>query len=145
MKAFSFWQRWLFVVGLLISVFGIMLAFFSGTALFRVLDNQIDPVFWGTNDIAEATRSFQRWSYGIVGSVMASWGIFVAFTSHYAFRRKERWAWNCLLVGLLIWFFVDTLITLKFQVYFNAIFNVGLLALVLLPLVFTRKEMAHRA
>jgi hypothetical protein len=72
---------------------------------------------------------------------MASWGIFVAFIAHYSFRRKERWAWVCLLVGLLVWFFVDTLITLKFRVFFNAIFNTGLLVLVLLPLVFTRKEM----
>ena len=143
MERFSFWQRWLFIVGLLISVFGIMMAFFTGTVLFELFDNQINPVFWGTNEIAEATKSFQRWSYGVTGSAMASWGIFVAFIAHYPLRRKERWAWNCLLVGLLVWFLVDTFITLKFQVYFNAIFNVGLLALVLLPLIFTRMEMTQ--
>lgn len=91
----------------------------------------------------EATRSFQRWNYGVLGAAMASWGIFVAFIARYPFRSRERWAWNGLLVGLLVWFLVDTLITLKYQVYFNVILNVGLLVLILVPLVLTRKEMTQ--
>jgi len=141
MKAFYFWQRWLFIVGLLVSIFGIILAFFGGTALFKVFDNQINPVFWGTNEIEEATKAFQRWNYGVVGAAMASWGVFVAFIAHYPLRLREKWAWNCLFVGLLVWFIIDTYITLKFQVYFNGVFNLGLFALVLIPLIFTRKEM----
>lgn len=39
MRALSVWPRWLFIVGLLISVFGIMMAFFNGTALFEVFDH----------------------------------------------------------------------------------------------------------
>jgi hypothetical protein len=45
MEKFSFWQKWLFAVGLLVSVFGLLLAFFGGTAPFGVFDDQINPVF----------------------------------------------------------------------------------------------------
>ncbi len=34
MTRFSFWQRWLLVVSIVISVFGLSMAFFSGTPFF---------------------------------------------------------------------------------------------------------------
>ncbi len=141
MNKFMFWQRWLFVLALLISVFGALLAFFGGTSLFEPFDRQINPIFWGTADISAETKSFQQWNYGVVGGVMAGWGVFLAFVAHYPFRNKEKWAWNCLLLGLVVWFVVDTSISLKFRVYFNALFNSVLLALFLLPLVLTWREM----
>jgi ABC-type Fe3+ transport system permease subunit len=51
MNRFYFWQTWLFVVGLVVVVFGLALAF---------------------------------------------------FIARYPFRNRERWAWNCLAVGLLL-------------------------------------------
>ncbi len=141
MYRFIFWQRWLFVIALVVSVFGAVLAFFGGTALFEPFDRQINPVFWGPADIGAETRAFQQWNYGVVGAALASWGVLVAFLAHYPFRNKEIWAWNGLFVGLLLWFVIDTSASLKFGVYFNALFNTGLLVLLLLPLALTRRFM----
>ena len=143
MNRFSFWQKWLFVVGLVICVFGIIMAFLSGTALFKPLNDQVNPVFWGTKDVDDAIKVYQQWMMGVLGATMASWGIFVLFIAHYPFRKKEKWSWNCVTVGLLVWFFMDNSISLYFKVYFNAIFNTVLFALVILPLVFTRKHFAQ--
>jgi hypothetical protein len=139
MKEFSFWQIWLFAVGALLTVFGIVMAFFSGTAVFELFNSQVDPVFWRTEDIADNARRFQQWIYGVLGATVAGWGVFVTFVAHYPFRKKEKWSWDCLVVGLLLWYLTDTAISLNFKVYFNAVFNTVLLVLVMLPVIFTRR------
>jgi hypothetical protein len=82
---------------------------------------------------------FQGWVYGVLGSTMAGWGIFFAFIAHIPFKRMERWAWNCMMIGIMVWYFTDTTISLNYRVYFNAIFNTLILILVILPLLFTYK------
>lgn len=139
MGKFVFWQRWLFVVSIIIFIFGMMMALFNGTAIFRLFDNQINPVFWGVKNVDEHTGDFTRWIYGVLGATMAGWGIFIGFIARYPFRKKEKWASDCLLLVTLIWFLVDTGISLYFKVYFNAIFNTILLVMMFPPLLFTRK------
>ncbi len=36
MFKFSFWQRWLFVVGLVVAAFGLVMAFLNGTMVTEV-------------------------------------------------------------------------------------------------------------
>ncbi len=140
MHKFSFWQRWLLIVGLVIAAFGLVMAFLNGTAVFELFNRQIDPVFWGDGATPETATRFRQWVYGAWGATVAGWGVFIAFIAHYPFGHKEKWSWNCLAVGLLLWYLVDTAISLYFEVYFNAIFNTLLLILVTLPLAFTRKH-----
>jgi hypothetical protein len=140
MQKFSFWQRWLFVVGLGIAAFGILMAFLSGTPLFDLFNRQIDPAFWPTGSSLGSIRPFQQWLYGIWGATIAGWGVFVTFIAHYPFRNKEKWAWNCLVLGLLVWFVLDTGLSIFHRVYFNVAFNTMLLILAGLPAIFTRKE-----
>ena len=136
---FSFWQRWLLVVGVVISVLGIMIVLLSGTALFDMFNRQINPVFWGPNTVEDNAKGFQQWIYGVLGATMAGWGVFMTFITHYSFRNKEKWAWNCMFVGMLVWFVLDTSISIFHKVYFNAVFNTGLLIIAMLPVVLTRK------
>ncbi len=143
MERFTFWQRWLFIVGLIVTAFGILLAFFSGTILFESFNNQTDPVFWGTANIPHETKTYQHWINGVLGGVAAECGMFLSFVACYPFRRKEKWAWNCVLAALFIWFFIDTPISLYFKVYFNVLFNFVLFIAILLPLIFTRKSFAQ--
>jgi len=142
MTSFSFWQRWLLVVGVVVSVFGVMMALLSGTPLFDLFNRQVDPAFWSTNAIDDVARQFQRWIYGVWGATIAGWGIILTYIAHYPFNRKERWSWNCLVFGLLVWFVLDTSLSVFYKVYFNAVFNTTLLILAGLPVVFTRKEFA---
>jgi hypothetical protein len=137
---FALWQKWLLIVGAIIAVFGVMLALFGGTALFSIMNQQVSPVFWGAIDTPANAKDFQQWIYGVLGATMAGWGIFTIFIAHYPFKRKEQWAWTCLASGVLVWFVIDTTISLNFKVYFNAAFNTALLIAVMLPLAFSRKH-----
>lgn len=142
MSSFSFWQRWLFVVGIIIAVFGILMAFLSATPLFDLFNRQIDPVFWGRNAVGETAKHFQQWIYGVWGATIAGWGIFVTWVARYPFNKKERWARNCLVLGLLVWFILDTWLSVSYKVYFNAVFNTVLLVLTMLPIVCAQKHFA---
>ncbi len=142
MNGFEFWQKWLFVVGVIITAFGVFMAFFSGTKLFFVFDSQINPVFWPSSPMSPEAALFQQWAYGVWGSTIAGWGVFVAFIAAYPFKNKEKWARSCLVVGLLVWFLPDTAISLSHKVYFNAIFNAVVLLVAMLPVICTKKFFA---
>ena len=140
MNRFMFWQRWLLILSGIIIIFGLVMSLLSSTTIFDLLNNQVDPTFWGTQPIPEQALAFRSWVYGVTGAAMAGWGVFFAFLAHYPFRRREKWAWNCILLGMLVWYVPDTTISLIHGVTFNALFNTVLLIAIALPLMMTRKE-----
>ena len=139
--SFNFWQKWLIVVGLYHVVFGLLLALFGQTHFMDLLLNQyFDPVFWPDNDITQAAAQYKAWSTSVLGSVVASWGIFIAFLAYYPFNAKEKWAWVCITAAVLLWFVVDTSCSLYYGVVVNAMFNLVTFSLFVAPLVATRKH-----
>jgi hypothetical protein len=140
MDNFSFWQRWLFIAACIIVLFGLSMAFFNQSKLFDLLLNrQINLVFWGSAQASPDIIAFQRFVYGVLGATMAGWGIFLGFISHYPYKKREPWAWNCVISGMTVWYVVDTTISIASDVIFNALLNTSIFLLVLLPLFFTRK------
>ena len=140
MNNFHFWQRWLSVISIVIIVFGLGMALLNSTPIFEILNRQIDPVFWGDQPTPAQAIAFRGWAYGVMGAVMAGWGVFFIFLANFPFQRKEKWAWYCLLVGTLVWYVPDTLVSISSGVMLNAGINTVLLALLILPLLLTRKE-----
>jgi len=139
MKSFLFWQRWLLFVGILVAVFGLVMAILNGTSIFSLFNDQINPVFWGRENVPHTSLDFQRWVYGAWGATVSGWGVFLGFIASYPFRKQEKWARNCLVTGLGMWFLVDTSISIYYRVDFNVIFNSVLALLVILPLGATWK------
>lgn len=140
MGSFNFWQKWLFGFGLYLIAFGLVLSFFGHSTLMNfIFNDQIDPAFWGLKGLPENAERFQAWIYGILGAVISGWGIFISFIAYYPFKAKEQWAWNCICVGFIVWFTIDTVISVHYHVSFNVFINVAFLLSILLPLLFTRK------
>lgn len=141
MGSFNFWQKWLFSFGIYLIVFGLLLSFFSHSTLMNYLfNNQINPAFWGLTELPEDAKRFQAWIYGVLGATISGWGVFISFIAYYPFKAKEPWAWNCIGTGFIIWFVIDTTISVYYNVGFNVFINVTFLLFMLLPLIFTRKH-----
>jgi hypothetical protein len=138
-KRFFFCQRWLVTLGMIIVVFGVALALLYSTPLFDIFRTQIDPAFWGADELAGGTIPFQQWIYGVLGATMAGWGVCIAFIAAVPFKRKEKWAWNCLALAVSLWFVIDTFLSWRFGAMFNVIFNVLIFLAALVPLLFSRK------
>ena len=143
MNHFSFWQRWLLVVSIIVVVFGIALALLGGTPVFEWMNSLINQAIWGTPALPADVSVFRQWVYAVLGATVAGWGVFIYFIIRHPFARQERWAWNCLVAVLIVWYPIDTLASLYAGVGFNALFNTGLLLLLALPLFFTRKQFAR--
>lgn len=144
MYRFTFWQRWLFIVSLAITIFGLFMALFSQAPLFDIFSRQINPAFFAEAPNLPGLNSFQAWLYGVWGATIAGWGLFLVFITGNAFKKREKWAWNCLAVGLGAWFLLDTWLSWRFGVVFNVIFNIAVLLAAGIPLAFTRKSVVGR-
>jgi len=143
MQGIRFWTNWLRAASLLVVAFGLALALLQGSALIAPLNDQIDPIFW-SSPLAGTTQAFQRWIYGAWGATVAGWGALVFFVVHRAFQRCERWVWNALAASLLLWYFPDTCISLKYGVTFNVVLNTAFLLMLGIPLLFTRRYFSGR-
>ncbi len=104
-----------------------------------LLNQYFDPVFWPENQIIEGALQYKSWISGVLGSVIASWGMLIVFIAYYAFKMREKWVWNAIAISVLLWFVVDMACSLYYDVTVNAIFNLFTFFLFAVPLLFTRK------
>lgn len=140
MLSFHFWNKWLLTVSFLLIVFGFFLILFNQSALFNyVFAKEVNSVFWPNGIPAEDINLFQQWIYGILGAVMVGWGTFLTFITTHAFRNKERWSFDCIALGITLWFIADTALSLYFHVYINVFLNAVIFIAIGLPLIFTKK------
>jgi hypothetical protein len=144
--SFSFWQKWLVGVSIYHIVFGLLLAFFGQSQFMDVLLNQyFDPIFWPDNQISAGTMQYKNWVSSVLGAVVASWGMLIAFIAYYPFKLCEKWAWNGITVSVIFWFAVDTTCSIYYDVSINAVFNLFTFVLFAVPLFITRKYFYGKA
>jgi hypothetical protein len=144
--SFSFWQKWLALVSIYHIVLGLLLAFFGQSQFMDALLNQyFDSIFWPDNQISSGTIQYKSWVSSVLGAVIASWGMLIAFIAYYPFKLREKWAWNGIAVSVVFWFLVDTACSLYYDVSINAVFNLFTFSLFVAPLFFTRKYLFGKA
>ncbi len=142
MIGFRFWQKWLVVLGLMITL--TMGIFFTFSHLLNIEYSYINLAFWGSQTAPLIVADFQDWIYGVYGAIATTFGLFIIFIASIPFKRKEPWSWYCLVSCISVWFVLDTSISLGFKFYTNAIFNLIFFILLMLPLAFTRNHIFNR-
>lgn len=139
MRWFEFWRKWMLVVFVAQAAFGLFLAIFGPHfVLGAYYDQYIDALF-GRPDIPPQFTFFHRWVYALLGSTIASWSVAMAFIAYYPYAKREKWAWSCIFLSVLVWFPLDTSASAAFKVWPNVIFNASALIAIAIPLLATRK------
>ena len=141
---FRFWQRWLLVVAALIIVFGAVIAVLSWTPVFSVFNGLVNCTFWPQSEPDAGAQDFTLWAYGMLGATMVGWGVFLAFIVRYPFADKERWARDCVAIGVAAWFLIDTSVSVWMRAYFNVVINLLILVLIALPMIITINEFTKK-
>jgi hypothetical protein len=139
MKHFNFWQKWLLVMGILVILMGLSFPFLG---FLNIEVTYVNSVFWEDGIVPAEAKTFQAWIYGTYGAMATAFGLFIYFVASNSFKARKKWAWNCLATCISVWFVVDTFFSVYFQAYTNAFNNVILYVLLILPLVFTKKDFA---
>lgn len=135
--AFEFWQRWLLVASLGFAVLGILVAVQPFGPLFAMRNAAIAETFLGGRWSPESI-SYHAFSSGALGGTIVGFYVLQAFIVAVPFRRRERWAWHAIVWGTVLWFLVDSAVSLWHGAAFNVyMVNVVPIAIFGLPLVAT--------
>jgi hypothetical protein len=73
--------------------------------------------------------------YGVLGSVLVGWMVLIAAVAAGALRSGGSWAWTALALSVATWFLLDTGFSLGVGSWQHALFNLGFLAALGVPLV----------
>ena len=138
---FRFWQKCLTAANVLTVIVGLLVAFAGNSILFEIHNSYTQDVFFDGQAFDGDLLNFKNWLFGIIGGTIVGFHTLMIMISENAFKKKERWAYTSLWLGLLSWFVIDS----SLSVYYGAIHNlviINLVALTLigLPLVMTRNE-----
>ena len=138
--SFDFWQKWLTWANILTLLIGLLVAFAGNSIFFELHNSYSQELFFPQTGWPENTLPFKNWLFGIIGGTIVGFHFLMIMISENAFKKKEKWAYYTLWIGLLSWFIIDSSISL----YYGAIHNLVLINLVALfliglPLIMTRR------
>lgn len=142
--SFNFWYRWIITASFLIFVLGLGIIVTNYTSLFdNLFTTQVNQIFWNTQTVPAETKAFEQFAYGLMGAMMIGWGIMMTYVASHPFRKQEQWAWHCFTWSVVFWFITDVTVSLYHQVHINAIIDVILVLLFIIPLFFSKKYFFH--
>lgn len=141
---FEFWAAWLFWACVGTAALGVVLVFFD-TRLLPWLPGAVNQAVWQTDTMPADVVTYHRFMHAVLGSTIVSWAAVLAIIARHPFRRREPWAWWTIVIGLVVWFSLDTTMSLYFGVWPNAVFNASAVLFVGIPLVFTRSAFRKAA
>lgn len=140
---FAFWRTYLLIVSAIFAIQGITWMFFGSFDPFGFYTRLMAQAFWDTSSLTpEAQKTF---AFAVVplGATTTGYFILVHFLVKYAFPRRERWAYQAVVVALLVWFGLDTGFSLLHGAWFNVfVVNLPCLVMMGLPLLGLRRAFA---
>ncbi len=139
-RSFSFWQKWLTWANVLTVVIGLLVAFAGNSLFFEIHNAYTIDLFFDGKEWTGSLKSFKNWLFGIIGGTIVGFHLMMIMISEHAYKRKEKWAYQTLCLGLLSWFAIDSGISLYYGAVHNIILiNLVALFLIGLPLIMTRR------
>lgn len=137
---FNFWQKWLLTVSIFLTIVGVFIAVGSNTALFEVHTAAISETFF-QGDLSEEANELRSFLFAPMGGTIAGYFLMQSFIVWRPFYKREVWSWHAIFWALLLWFFVDSGMSIFHGAFFNVwMVNIWTLFLVGLPLWMTRSE-----
>jgi hypothetical protein len=135
MKKQSFLIKWIFCLGIIVVLAGVVFAlivprYFTGLqGLFYRVFNPDQSI----SSLPAKDLSHINWIYGVLGAVMIGWGMMIVLFSWRLFAENAAWIWNTIMISITIWYLVDTGISLYYKVILNVIINSIIFMLALIP------------
>lgn len=138
---FQFWQKCLTYANVVTVLVGLLVAFAGNSLVFEIHNAYTRDVFFQGNEISGDALRFKNWLFGIIGGTIVGFHLLMIMIAENAFKKKEKWAYYAMWLGLLSWFVIDSSISIYYGAIHNVIMiNIVALVLIGIPLVMTRRE-----
>ena len=134
---FEFWRKWLLVVVVAVGLFGAIILIGGPVALPGPFGRGLYAPFSGRGMPPLTLNQFDSWIFGVLGATLIGWAVTMGYIVAGPFRRREPWAWRCLVISLTVWFIPDCIISIYHYNWTNTLFNSMALGAAMLPLVKT--------
>ena len=144
MTAEKFWMGWLKIIIGIIILAGIFLVILGNSQHAEILNQKINQVFFSGSIPDEASLLMKGWLIAVSGSIMVGWGSSMLYIVLYPFKRGESWSWRSIFYPLIIWYLIDSSISVYYGVAFNVIINTILFLQIMAPLLFLRNRFFHK-
>lgn len=139
----KFWIGWLKVAAVVVTLFGVFMALFNHTNAFNFMTAFIEKAFYTDSEFALKVASLQNWLVGTLGATMAGWGLMMLYLIKHPIQNKEKWAWNAMLLSVIVWLTIDCLVSYHYKAYFNLVVNAIFYLQFFAPLMVIRKSMTN--
>lgn len=138
MTAEKFWMGWLKITMLIVIAGGIFLVILGNTSYAEILNKEINRIFYSGQLPEESVFFMKGWLIGVSGALMAAWGSTMLYIVYHPFRKGEKWAWRSMFYPILIWYILDSSVSLYYGATFNVIINTVMFLQIMAPLLFLR-------
>lgn len=136
-KSFKFWYYWLAVATVLNFMIALVIAFAPDSPFF-VMHTEAIAAAWFPEGLTGGAEQVRHFFFGIIGGTLAGYFLLQGAIVWVPFYHRERWAWHAILWAMVVWFLIDSTLSIVNGALFNVwMINVWPLILVLLPLVMT--------
>jgi hypothetical protein len=136
----AFYDRWLEVSCLVFGVASLAWAFMGSLDPFGLWDGFAADALFGGQTPAEVVR-FRRFILGPFGATSAAYFLLLYYVVRNPFRRRDRSAFSAVTASLLLWFVVDSSMSLLHGAAFNVLLvNVPCLVVLGIPLLGLRSQ-----
>ncbi len=79
--------------------------------------------------------------FGILGAVIVGWMTTIGAIAIGPLRRREIWAWQAIVSAVVVWFVLDTGLSLVLGFVGHALFNVTFAVALAVPLSAIKREL----
>ncbi len=139
-KSFEFWYKCLLGVSIFNILIGLFIALDPNSFLFSYHTEAIADTFFD-GYLPEEAQHLRTFLFGIIGGTIAGYFFLQTCIVWIPFYRKELWAWQSILGAMVLWFIIDSCMSIYHRAYFNVwMINIWSLLLTTVPLVMTYRN-----
>jgi hypothetical protein len=138
MNAEKFWLGWLKTVIIIFIVTCISFAFLSKTDSLGALHKLINYIFFANKIPVKSMLLLQDWLMPVICVALAGRGLAMIYLISIPLKNKELWAWKCIFYSVMIWFFIDSMVSVYLGVGFHVLINCILFLQLMAPLLFLK-------
>ena len=105
--------------------------------LFDLYHEHLNLVFNIYQDNAKQQASFLM---ALFGPTIASWGVLFLYSINSGFARPSPQVWWFMLLACIVWAPYDSILSLQYGIYLNAIINAVAFVMIVSPVLMVRKH-----